>query len=142
MLWYKAWLETRWRFLIGLALLICSSAATVLVYPRVKELLPLVSPVGISSEIGRQIKHAGELALDFRGYMWSQWFGKSLIQIWTLFAALLGAGGVASQASAGGTLFTLSLPVSRNRLLAVRGGAGLAELLVLAVVPSLLVPSL
>ena len=29
MLWYKAWLETRWRFLIGLAVLVCSAVAAV-----------------------------------------------------------------------------------------------------------------
>ena len=35
MLWYKAWLETRWRFLIGLVLLVCSAAFIVLAYTRV-----------------------------------------------------------------------------------------------------------
>ena len=34
MLWYKSWLETRWRFLIGLALLMLSAAGTVLYYPH------------------------------------------------------------------------------------------------------------
>ena len=38
--------------------------------------------------------------------------------------------------------FTLSLPASRNRLVGVRAATGLAELLVLAVVPSLLLPIL
>ena len=52
--------------------------------------------------------------------------------MWTLFAVLLGTGGLLSQASGGGALFTLSLPVSRNRLLGVRAATGLAELLVLA----------
>ena len=35
MLWYKSWLETRWRFLIGLALLMLSACGTVLTYPEV-----------------------------------------------------------------------------------------------------------
>ena len=30
MLWYKSWLETRWRFLIGLVLLMLSACGTVL----------------------------------------------------------------------------------------------------------------
>jgi len=47
-----------------------------------------------------------------------------------------------SQTSAGGALFTLSMPASRNRLLGVRAVAGLAELLVLALVPSFLIPLL
>jgi hypothetical protein len=39
-------------------------------------------------------------------------------------------------------MFTLSLPVSRNRVLGVRAAIGLAELLVLAFVPPLLIPML
>ena len=55
---------------------------------------------------------------------------------------LLGSGGLLSQASGGGALFTLSLPVSRRDLLTVRAAAGLGELLVLALVPSLIIPML
>ena len=83
-----------------------------------------------------------ELARNYRGYVWSQWFRQNLPQMWTLFAVLLGTGGLLSQASGGGALFTLSLPVSRSRLLGVRAATGLAELLVLALVPSLLLPLL
>ena len=43
---------------------------------------------------------------------------------------LLGTGGLLSQAIGGGALFTLSLPVSRERLLGVRAATGLAELAV------------
>ena len=46
MLWYKSWLETRWRFLIGLALLMLSACGTVLAYPAVQELLPLAAQIG------------------------------------------------------------------------------------------------
>src|SRR5260370_15354436 len=35
MLWYKSWLETRWRFLIGLVLLLFSALSTVFTYPQV-----------------------------------------------------------------------------------------------------------
>jgi hypothetical protein len=142
MLWYKSWLETRSRFLIGLVLTVLSAASTVLVYPEVVKLLPLVPEVDPGGLIGRQVAEAAELARTFRGYVWSEWFGQNLPQLWTLFAVLLGTGGLLSQASGGGALFTLSLPVSRNQLLGVRAAAALAQLLVLAVVPSLLVPLL
>jgi len=142
MLWYKSWLETRWRFLIGLLLLTCSAAVTVLAYPEVVKLLPLVPKLDLSGEIGRKVAESMELARDYRGYVWSQWFLKNMPQMWALFAVLLGTGGLLSQASGGGALFTLSLPASRNRLLGVRAATGLAELLVLAFVPSLLLPVL
>lgn len=142
MLWYKSWLETRWRFLIGLALLMISACSTVLTYPEVVKLLPLAPKVDLSGEIGRRVTEAMELARDYRGYVWSQWFRQNMLQMWALFAVLLGTGGLLSQASGGGALFTLSLPATRNRVLGVRAATGLAELLVLAFVPSLLLPVL
>jgi hypothetical protein len=143
MLWYKAWLETRSRFLIGLAILMLSAAGAVMAYPRVVKLLPLVPTVEVGGELGRRIKEAAELMRDYRGYVWSQWLRQSMTNMLSLFAVLLGTGGLLSQASGGGgALFTLSLPVSRNRLVVVRGATGLAELAALAFLPPLLIPLL
>src|SRR5205809_138736 len=52
MLWYKAWLETRWRFLIGLLILILSVMGTVFAYPRVEKLLPLVASPSVGQTFG------------------------------------------------------------------------------------------
>jgi hypothetical protein len=142
MLWNKSWLETRWRFLIGLVLLMLSAGSTVLAYPQVVKLLSGVSKADLSGEIGRRVAESMELARDYRGYVWSQWFRQNMTQMWALFAVLLGTGGLLSQASGGGALFTLSLPATRNRLVGVRAATGLMELLVLALVPSLLLPVL
>jgi hypothetical protein len=142
MLWYKSWLETRWRFVIGLALLILSVTGTVVAYPRVMKLLPLANTVDVGGELGRRIKEGVDLARTYRGYVWSQWLRQSMTNLLTLFAVLLGAGGLLSQASGGGALFTLSLPATRNRLLGVRAATGLVELLGLALVPLLLLPVL
>ncbi len=139
MLWYKSWLETRWRFLIGLALLLCSAAATVFTYPQIVKLLP-AAPTNISGIFAERIRESIALAHEYRGFVWSHWFRENLAQWATLFAVLLGTAGVLSHS--GGALFTLSLPVSRTRLLGVRAATGLAELFVLAFVPSLLIPLL
>ena len=74
MLWYKSWLETRWRFLIGFAVLMLSACGTVFVYPEVVKLLPMASKVERSGEIGRKVAEAVDLASTYRGYIWSQWF--------------------------------------------------------------------
>ncbi len=140
MLWYKSWLETRSRFLIGLALLCCSAAGVVLVWPKIMELMPLAASINVSGVLGRQIRESAEMSREYRGYIWSQWFRQNLVQLGTLFAVALGTGGLLSQRSEG--LFTLSLPVSRARLTMVRAAAGLAELCALAFVPSLLIPLL
>jgi hypothetical protein len=142
MLWYKSWLETRSRFLIGLVLLMFSAVGVVMFYPRLLTLLPQVNRVDVGGELGRRIKEGAELVHTYRGYVWSQWLRQSMSNMLTLFAVLLGAGGLLSQASRGGAVFTLSLPVSRNRVVGIRAATGLAELLVLAVVPVLLFPLL
>src|SRR2546428_4092364 len=124
MLWYKSWLETRWQFLIGLVVLMLSAAGTVIAYPKLMKLMPMVPTIDVSGELGRRIREAAELARSYRGYVWSQSFGQNLTQMATLFAALLGSGSPLSQGSRGAALFTLSLPVSRNRLLTARVAAG------------------
>ena len=145
MLWYKSWLETRWRFIIGLVLLICSGVATVISYPYLMASMPgKIDPASIDlgGPLGAQIREALEVSREYRGFVWWQWFRQVLPNTWTVFAVLLGTGGLLSQATGGGALFTLSMPVSRRQLLAARGGIALAELAVLAVVPSVIVPLL
>jgi len=142
MLWYKSWMETRWRFLIGLAMLTCSACVVVFLYPQMAKLIPLASTLEAKGVLGREIREAGELARDYRGYVWGQWYRQNLPQLGTLFAALLGTGGLLSESSGRGMLFTLSLPASRKRLLGFRAAVGLAEFLVLAFVPSLFIPLL
>ncbi len=139
MLWYKSWIETRWRFLIGLFILTCSAAGAVLTYPRVQELMEYV-PTNLGGIIGDKIREAADLASTYRGFVWSNWFRQNLAQTGTLFAVLLGIASVFSPSR--GALFTLSLPVSRRRLLGVRAATGLVELSVLAFLPSLLIPLL
>jgi len=142
MLWYKSWLETRWRFLIGMAVLILSVAGTVFAYPRVERMLRLVPSIDTSGLVGQRIKAIADLSRTYGGYIWAQWLRQNNVQMLSLFAALLGTGGLLSQVTGGGGLFTLSLPVSRDRLFGVRAATGLAELAVLAFAPSLLLPLL
>jgi hypothetical protein len=142
MLWYKSWLETRWRFLIGLVLVIGSVASAIYSYPTVSRILASTPPKTFDGIFGRQITESLALSRDFRGYMWSEWFMGNIPELLTMFAVILGSGGLLTQIERGGGIFTLSLPVSRRRLLGVRAATGLGELAVLAVVPSLLVPLL
>lgn len=142
MLWYKSWLETRWRFLIGLAILVVMACGAVFAYPAVQELMPMANQIEAKGPLGQLIKDAVEIQSDYRGYVWYQWVRQNLTQTWTLFAILLGSGGLLAHASGGAPLFTLALPVSRQHVLWVRAGTGLAELLVLAFVPFLVIPIL
>jgi hypothetical protein len=141
MLWYKAWLETRWRFWIGLALLIASAAVGVFSYPTMVKALAqnpdLESSVG--GVLGEEVRFAFTVIREYRGYIWWQWFRQNFRDAWVILAIVLGTGGLLSQTGGGGALYTLSLPASRRRLVCVRAATGLAELLVMAIVPALLV---
>src|SRR2546422_10773380 len=116
MLWYKSWLETRWQFLIGLVVLMLSAAGTVIAYPKLMKLMPMVPTIDVSGELGRRIREAAELARSYRGYVWSQSFGQNLTQMATLFAALVGIGSPLSQGSRGAALFKIGRASCRERV--------------------------
>jgi len=58
-----------------------------------------------------------------------------IVIIWVLAAILLGMGGIVREKSIGTSSLTLSLPVSRVRLLTSRVGLGVVEAIVLGIVP-------
>jgi len=139
MLWYKTWLETRWRFLIGLAILLVLACGIVVTYPATVRLLGQTKAIDPNGPMGRIFADALAIQREYRGFVWWQWHRQNLAQVWTLFAVLLGSGGLVSRGSGGAALLTLSLPTSRTSLLATRAALGIGELAVLATVPSLLI---
>jgi hypothetical protein len=143
MLWYKSWLDTRWRFLLLLALLSVLACGTVMGFRTVQGLTAALSPEAITGNeaLQREIRESFELGRTFRGYAWSSWFADYVLQLLPLVAALLGSGSPLVK-SGSGALFSLALPVSRERWIAARAGMGLVELLVLALVPSVAIPAL
>jgi ABC-2 type transport system permease protein len=141
MLWYKAWLDTRSRFSLGLLLLGIATGAIVYSYPQVVELIRSAPRLAIGGELGRRINESAALSSTFRGYVWSQLFVKNVAQIWCLFAVLLASGGMPHRSRRGG-VYTLSLPISRIRLVLTRTLVVIAEIFVLAMLPPLLLPLL
>ncbi len=111
MLWYKVWMETRWRFLVCLALVLLPSYG----FLTWRVLLDVDGPAGYLKSL----------------------FGSYQIAavIWLLSAILLGLGGLVREKAVGSSSLTLALPVSRGRLVAVRVGVGVAEAIALAVAP-------
>jgi ABC-2 type transport system permease protein len=142
MLWYKSFLETRSRFLVGLVIMVMSVLGAIYAYPAIERLLATVPTAGIAGNgpIADRLREIARLSGSYRGYIWAQALRQNVTQMLSLFAVVLGAGGLVAHAR--GTLFTLSLPVSRDRLLGVRAATGLAELAVLSFVPLLLLPLL
>lgn len=137
MLWYKAWLDTRSRFVLGLLVLLALACGTVFLFRTVQTIaasLPADAVVG-GGVLEERMQEAFEAIRTFRGYAWSQWFVGKLPALLTLLAALLGSGSPFVKAGAG-ALFSLALPASRERWIGTRAAIGLAELLAAALLPS------
>ncbi len=142
MLWQKAWLETRWRFVTAMIVLTLGAGSIVFDYLATERLLPRVSvtspsPAAESTVLAGAIRDAIEVQKDFRGFVWYQAFLQNITQMCVFFAVLLGCGGLLSESSKGSALFTLSLPVTRRQLLGARTSLGLAQVLAMSIIPPL-----
>jgi ABC-type transport system involved in multi-copper enzyme maturation permease subunit len=113
MLWYKAWLETRSRFLLSLAGMVALCSVLVFHGDRIA---------------------LYDVATDY--YYFVLYTGHSiLVVMWILAVTLTMMGGLIREKANGSSAFTLALPVSRTRLTVVRICTGLAQAITLAVVP-------
>jgi len=113
MLWYKAWLETRARFLISL--------------------------FGILALCSYSVFHGNQEALPYTriNYYYIVLHGghNLLATLWIVAVTLLMMGGLLREKAVGASSFTLALPVSRARLMAVRVSTGLIQAMLLVFVP-------
>jgi len=105
MLWMKGWLETRWRFVFGLGIVVFIL-------------------INVASDNVAPDQQFGDAKLV-----------NALAFIFAFIAIMLGGAGINTQAAFratkglhGSMYFTLALPVSRFRLLATRAATGVLEL--------------
>ena len=113
MLWYKTWLETRARFLISLLGIV--ALCSLMVYNGNKYTWPYTT-----ADYYYAVLHSGHALLCL---------------MWVLAVTLLLMGGLVREKAAGTAPFTLALPVSRGRLMAVRVSMGLLQAMALGIVP-------
>ena len=144
MLWQKAWLETRWRFITALVILTVVAGVDVYEYVIARRAMPLAESMlsGDSSPLSAALREAVAVQREFRGFIWFNAFRDNLTTMGVVFAVLLGCGGLLAEAKKGSALFTLSLPVTRRQLLGVRTAAGLAQCFAIAMIPPLVIPLL
>jgi ABC-2 type transport system permease protein len=113
MLWYKAWLETRSRFLISLAGMVVLCSVFVLHGDR---------------------DAIYDVSVDYYNYVFFAGH-EILVMMWAVAVILIMMGGLLREKATGSSAFTLALPVSRTQLMMVRIWMGLAQAIVLAIVP-------
>lgn len=120
MLWYKAWRESRARFLLMLAFF---AAFIIVTFLRVIFL--------------RGSRPLGTEQIYFDFYI--RWVP---ILFFIFVPPLLGASSLLQERSYGTAGLSLSLPVSRLRLVCVRLGLGMLEFTALCLVPAVLIPGM
>jgi len=127
MLFYKAWYESRIRFLICAAA-VAFLCVTLIVRARTQ------FPVPQNPNI------------PYSGFVWAIAFAGPVVGGnaigFTYIALLLGLGGLQRERGARTAVFTLGLPLTRSRLVGSRAVVGLVELVVIAAIPVVLIPML
>jgi ABC-type transport system involved in multi-copper enzyme maturation permease subunit len=128
MLWYKAWRESRTRFGITALTLIGFCLFAVLFQshnPANGSRVPLELRSGIYSE------HIYDLI-----------YNGTAKGVFATLIIFLGLGGLLREQRNRTAIFTLSLPVSRFRLIGTQLVVGMSEMAVLSLLPAFLIPSL
>ena len=121
MLWYKAWRESRTRFVLsGLSIAVISA--------------------GLAFFYGDAARAITDRTLTYPEYIWRIVYKGYLRELFVVLALLLGVGGLLRERDYGSAGFTLSLPVSRGQLLAWKAAAGIIEIAALSFLPAMLVP--
>jgi len=123
MLWYKAWRESRVRFLLSLTVL--SFLCFGLMYRARTGFPPAEQP-----------------DLTYTAWVWGSIYGNLNPTVFVMLAMMLGLGGLQRERPVGTAAFTLSLPVTRIRLVTVRAAVGLLQVVVLSLLPALTIPAL
>lgn len=145
MLWRKSWWETRRGLLI-----LVTGVLLFAVWRQPWEQADLVKWISelqegapIWSEDSRRLL---PLLSSYQGYVWAYWFKMVLLIIWPFYAVTLGASLVAAScpwvggASGAAGLYTFSLPVSRRSVLLTHALFVAVEMVLVALVPSLMFP--
>src|SRR5262245_16848450 len=139
MLWRKSWWETRWLFLIGLGAIFLAYALTFGGdYDAANWTERLQHNTGLS-EIERHALN------NYQAQTWALWFKMLLNFVWPYYAVIMGttclvAGCPRTPFQVAAGLFTFSLPVSRRKVLLWQAAIGFGEMILAALLPSLLLP--
>jgi ABC-type transport system involved in multi-copper enzyme maturation permease subunit len=137
MIAYKVWLETRGRFILGALIITCLCLFFVIGNPLI---LKQWASDAIAHPEWRDPVWFPQAKSDYGFFLWHFLYNYLLQLLWVIFVVLLGLGGLLSEHEKGTSLFTLSLPVTREELYIKRVITGYGVACALAFVPCLILP--
>jgi ABC-2 type transport system permease protein len=120
MLWYKSLREIRNVTLVGMAGM--AAACMLIVWNQ------------------QTMRWHADPQLSYVAYIWKSVYNSIGRDIFVILAIILGSGGLLQEKAHGTSGFTLSLPVSRARIVLTRAVIGYLGVLAIAAVPVLVVP--
>ena len=123
MLWYKAWRESRVRFLLSAAVLVFLC-------------------IGLMHRARAGFPPPERPDLPYSAWVWANIYGNFNTTVFVILVMVLGLGGLQRERPVGTAPFTLTLPVTRLRLIAVRAALGLLQVVFLSLIPAMLIPTL
>lgn len=129
-IWKKELRGGRWKFLAGLPILMITAISIPLVYELTVNLMN-------NAPVPEFAKGQASLLKDFRFYIWSQWFGKNLIQMGAVLAVIFGAGIVSSEVTRKTIHFLLAKPVRRGEIFTIKFIANLGSIALVTIVSTL-----
>lgn len=112
-LWKKEIFGCRFRLLIGCVVLTALGIGLPAIHDYTLKLMESTPMPGFARIQLQELK-------DFRVWIWSQWFGKNLIQLGGIFAIIYGAGLISGEVSNNTIQFLLAKPVRRQDVFTVK----------------------
>jgi hypothetical protein len=128
MLLFKAWRESRTRFLIS-ATVIGTFCAVVVLFSEGIQQHPDILPTGFQTA-------------QFNEHIYHFIYGGTAKGVFAMLVLFLGLGGLLRERRLFTAPFTLGLPVSRNQLIGAQILSGLSQIVALALLPLLIVAAL
>lgn len=120
MYWYKAWCETRTVILLGIAAI--ALACVFLVFNQ----------QAMRDSVGHH--------MSYTAFLWKSVYDSFGRDLFLILCIILGSGGLLQEKANGTAGFTLSLPVSRIRIVFTRAWMGYVGVLGMALTPVLVLP--
>lgn len=137
-LFYKAWLETRARFVVGLIVFVGLSMIVVFSYPPGMERLATWAHMHPTAHrpwwLDRELH-------EYAFYIWHRHYRGWFRDAWILSAVLFAIGGLTQESAKGSVAFSLSLPAQRKQFTLAYASVALAELLCFALSPAAILPA-
>ena len=109
--------ESRWKLILGV--LLCGVTGAILgpMYEWVRELMGMPAMQALPGSLSAAIEV--QLA-SYLPYIWSNWYGKNLLQYMVVLAIIYGSGLLAGEVTRRTSTFLFSKPVSRMQVMLVK----------------------